>query len=234
MNKWDKINERGEILRKPEKQENNNKINTQNVGINSTDEKWPTRIFFLIIGLLFIIFIIIKVSESSSSVPSNITQSSPENPTSEAIYQTGYAISNATIRTGPTKRYAAIKTITRGTSIYIIERDKATNWYKVQMENSVVGYISGKLISFQQPINPPAIPYNPQVEEEKEINLPNGITYTGFTLNGKPSGKGKELFPDNSYLEGTYINGKRNGIFIYHNTDGTTEEQEFENGIRQK
>lgn len=79
----------------------------------------------------------------------------------------------------------------------------------------------------------------PIIEEQvKEIygkiDLPGGRRYEGTLVNGEPGGKGREIFPDNTYLEGTWVNGKREGVFTFHKTNGTTESQEFFNGDRVK
>lgn len=46
------------------------------------------------------------------------------------------------------------------------------------------------------------------------INYPNGNTYEGKTLRGRPEGNGICHFADGGYYEGEYINGKPNGIGI--------------------
>lgn len=74
----------------------------------------------------------------------------------------------------------------------------------------------------------------PVKEISGNINLPDGRIYKGILVNGEPGGKGVETFPDNSYLEGVWVNGKREGVFILHNVNGTTQTQEFNNGNRVK
>lgn len=74
----------------------------------------------------------------------------------------------------------------------------------------------------------------PVKETRGKIDLPGGRKFEGILIDGVPNGKGTEIFPDNTYLEGTWVNGKRQGVFILHNVNGTTETQEFENGNRTK
>jgi hypothetical protein len=66
------------------------------------------------------------------------------------------------------------------------------------------------------------------------IKFDDGRRYEGSIINGEPSGRGKEFFPDRTFLEGFYEKGKRNGSFVFHKSDGTKENQEFVNGNRVK
>jgi len=65
-----------------------------------------------------------------------------------------------------------------------------------------------------------------------KLDLPGGIKYEGYIRNNLPNGFGKEIFQDNSNLKGFYINGKREGEFIYTKSDGSLEKQKFINGNR--
>jgi hypothetical protein len=161
----------------------------------------------------------------------------------DIINQTGYMVSPAIIRNGPSKYYSSLTSLKRGRSVYVIGKDRNSNWYKIQFDknNSTwTGYVAGKLLTFQSPQIVEAnstvtdVVNTSNIAEEKVLNYPDGRKYSGTTINGKPSGQGKEYFLDHTYLEGTWQNGKRNGTFIYHKPDGTTEDQEFQNGRRTK
>ena len=71
-------------------------------------------------------------------------------------------------------------------------------------------------------------------EVQGRIKYPDGRLYIGILVNGEPGGNGREFFTDKTYLEGTWKNGKRQGEFIFHKADGSTETQEFDNGSRIK
>lgn len=65
-----------------------------------------------------------------------------------------------------------------------------------------------------------------------KLNLVGGIRYEGAVKNNLPNGYGREYFADNSNLRGFYVNGKREGEFIFTRNDGSEEKQIFKNGIR--
>lgn len=65
-----------------------------------------------------------------------------------------------------------------------------------------------------------------------ELELEGGRIYEGEIRNGIPHGKGKELFPDGSYLKGQWIDGLREGSFTFHGKDGSEQTQYFKEGNR--
>lgn len=53
----------------------------------------------------------------------------------------------------------------------------------------------------------------------------DGDIFEGWFKNGVGHGRGRKIFSDGSYMEGTYVNGNMNcdnGIFVY--TNGTRYE----------
>lgn len=64
------------------------------------------------------------------------------------------------------------------------------------------------------------------------LELSGGIKYEGYYQNGKPNGIGKEIFQDKSTYSGSYINGKRDGEFVFTNTNGNREKRIFKDGNR--
>jgi hypothetical protein len=66
----------------------------------------------------------------------------------------------------------------------------------------------------------PSIPINPN----SPVN----------NIGSRRNGQGTETFPDGTSLSGNYIDGKRDGDFIYTGKDGKKENQVFKNGIRTK
>ncbi|MBV5313639.1 MAG: hypothetical protein JZU47_10110 [Prolixibacteraceae bacterium] len=65
-----------------------------------------------------------------------------------------------------------------------------------------------------------------------KLHLAGGIEYEGYIQNGKPNGLGKEIFQDNSVYSGFYINGKRDGEFVFTSSDGIKESRIFKFGQR--
>lgn len=73
---------------------------------------------------------------------------------------------------------------------------------------------------------------NTSSDANNKLDLPGGINYIGENRNNLPNGNGIEIFPDKSSLKGFYINGKREGEFIYTKIDGSKEKWVFKNGNR--
>jgi hypothetical protein len=227
-----------------------------------TKNNYTTFVVWSIIIIVFISFFLYqynsKINSSNAISPASTTNPSQ----TEIINRTGYISSTkyANIRSGPSANYNIVSKKYRGESVYILEKDLSTNWYKVQFnDNGNTGYISNKLISFnvinsnqqqtssnesksnidekQQVTNATESTESTQKNEQNnEVQgthiYTDGRKYVGTLLNGIPNGKGKEYFQDNTVLIGSWKEGKRDGIFTCIKSDGSSEEQEFNNGRR--
>jgi len=81
------------------------------------------------------------------------TQTQPTYNPVRQINRDAYISANpiANIRSGTSTDYSVITSIDKGEKVYLINQDKATNWYKVKFfknNTSQYGYISHKVISF--------------------------------------------------------------------------------------
>jgi len=102
-------------------------------------------LFIVIAGVAFFAFYRNKTAKNTINNTTHTTISS--------VNRTGYISAKefANIRNGPSTNYGIIAKKYRGESVYVIEKDLATDWYKVRyISNGNIGYISNELISFDQ------------------------------------------------------------------------------------
>jgi hypothetical protein len=106
----------------------------------------------------FIIFLLLFFSASNlrysdynnqRNYNNTTTQQRTYQPTTNSI--NSYAYIKPTmgrIRSGTSINYSILAELSKGTQLYVIEQDKATNWYKVRYDNNKIGYASNKIIDF--------------------------------------------------------------------------------------
>jgi len=63
------------------------------------------------------------------------------------------------------------------------------------------------------------------------IEFPNGQVYSGETLDGQPSGRGRMFYPFGAIYEGGWKEGKKNGEGKQAHSDGRVLVGEWENGF---
>jgi hypothetical protein len=156
------FNERGEIIREDRnRNRENNPSNRQNDVSGNYRIANPTttnradrtlrNIAIVIISFVFLYFLGSFIFSSSSSTPQrNSPARTYVNP--NAINKTGFvsAKQQANIRNGNSKNAQVLSTLNRGSSVYVIERDPKTGWYRIKYGNNNYGYISNKLITFDK------------------------------------------------------------------------------------
>lgn len=129
--------------------------------------------------ILFIIVLVVYLIYQSGNKDSSNTVS--QTTSTNVINRVGYisADNTANIRSGPSKNYSKVSSNKRGESVYVIEQDRSTGWYKVRYgNNGNVGYISNELISFNV-INPK--PVQPeQRSESADVTTPNNPSQSSY------------------------------------------------------
>ena len=74
-----------------------------------------------------------------------------------------------------------------------------------------------------------------EIDDENTVQTwaDNGITFTGYRVNGVIEGKGKAIYTDGSVYEGEWKNGKKNGNGIMEYSNGYKYDGEWKDDIRE-
>jgi SH3-like domain-containing protein len=129
----------------------------------------------------------------------------------ETIEKSGYiaADTDANIRLKPGKENPAVAMLARGDSIYVVELDKKSNWYKVRFGKlKEEGYVSGKLVGLMRPTDIQPINEMWQIVEDVELKqsaTPDSPTIAELSKNNEV----KVLFKN---LSSNWLRIEYNGI----------------------
>lgn len=107
------------------------------------------------LGCLLLTLILIGVYNSNNSfTPSSSHQITNTQESTLSINRDAYIKADpiGNIRSGTSTKSAIMTSLNKGEKVYVIEQDKATNWYLIRYGNTT-GYISNNLISFINPAN---------------------------------------------------------------------------------
>lgn len=115
-----------------------------------------------------------NLNYNHTNYPTNTNNYPETNTSTESINKTGYisAEQYANIRSGTSTSHNVLTAKNRGETVYVLERDKSTGWYKVDFGNGI-GYVSDKLISFSSIAeNNPQNTFTKQ-DVSNEVNKPS-------------------------------------------------------------
>jgi uncharacterized protein YgiM (DUF1202 family) len=134
------------------------------------------------------------------------------------------------IRSGTSTNTSILTSLKKGTQVYIIEQDKATEWYKIRYGNNNIGYVSDVVVSFNYI---PKNTSNNQVTKpvNKTTTTSNYITANSFIGNWKINNENSKYKFSSNYT-GIYTNSRgrktsfrwslnNNNLKIILNTDNT-------------
>lgn len=232
-------------------------------------EKYPFRnelVALIPLGSFVLFLTIFLTSNDLKSINSSFKNTSnsvvqpnnkPTISTASIVNRLGYISANkfANIRYGNSTNHKVISTKKRGESVYVIEKDLATGWFKVTYNKSgSIGYISGNLVSFSKvAINEGTKnPKNENIvdrfdkknhtnveniisssENNNEIlNYPDGEKYVGSVKNNKKDGQGTYYFASGARYVGSFKNDLKIGKGILYFSDGSRCEGVWKNDLR--
>ncbi|PIB28292.1 hypothetical protein BFP78_00095 [Gaetbulibacter sp. 5U11] len=193
---------------------NLSRSNENNISSRIVTDSWKRYIKvyqgqFIAAGCLILLLSVIGVYRSNNTyTPPRVNNTQPTYQPTKPVNQYAYIKADpiGNIRSGTSTNTNILTSLPKGEKVYLVEQDKATNWYKVRYGNNNYGYVSDVVVSFD---------YISKNANRNQITKPtnnttttsNNITANSFIGNWRINNENSK-YKFNSNYTGIYTNNR--------------------------